>query len=217
MGIIGMQDVETAMQFNMIGLSMTKKFRTYNSSETIFICHGPGLTWVRPLEELIPPMRDAIADGMRAGDPEFAMWNLLTSSILFPYSTGKPIASLLKECPNALIQCEDTAQSLHTIVLLIMWQLFRNLSAASYCNPSELKGDLFSAENDTETNPVHLSFVHFATGELLLFNADYEVAAKRALEVGEIYDKELLPNSVMNLIETFHRAVPVYAAARHTK
>ncbi|CAJ1903221.1 unnamed protein product [Cylindrotheca closterium] len=211
--IIGMQDVETATKFNMIAISMMKKFRGIHNSETTFICYGPGLSWVKPFEELIPPMRDAVSEGMRAGDTEFACWNLLAHQLFLAYNIGKPIAAMLEDAPSAMVQCEDTAQLLHAGALQVMWQMMKNLND---CSSSKLEGDIYTAEKGSETNPAHLSFVHFAEGELLLFNADYEAAAKRALEVGESYDK-LLPNSVLNTVESFHRAVPVYAAARITK
>lgn len=214
--IIGMQDVETATKFNMIAVSMMKKFRGIHNCETTFICYGPGLTWVKPFEEIMPVMRDAVSEGFKSGDTEFAMWNLLSHRFLLAYNTGKPIAAMLKDGPSTMIQCEDAAQALHVKALQVIWQMLQNLNDPASPNPTKLEGDIYNAEKDDETNPAHLSFVHFAKGELLLFNADFEVAAQRALDVGETYDK-LLPNTVLNTVESFHRAVPVYAAARLTK
>jgi len=210
--IIGMQDVETATKFNMIAMSMLKRFRGFNSSETAFICYGPCSQWVEPFEVLIPTLDAAVLSGMRAGDTEFATWNLFASQLSFPYNIGKPLALMMKECSSILMQCEDTSQSLQAMATQVTWQLLKNLTST---DEVLLEGNIFSAEHDSETNPAHLSFVHFAEGELLLFNGEYEDAADRALEVGESYEK-LLPNGLWKFIELFHRAIPLYAAARLT-
>mmetsp|Transcript_25452 Transcript_25452/g.62614 ORF Transcript_25452/g.62614 Transcript_25452/m.62614 type:complete len:87 (-) Transcript_25452:410-670(-) len=55
-----------------------------------------------------------------------------------------------------------------------------------------------------------LSYLHLAAGELLLFNNDFETTANRALELGNRYAK-LNPSYFTNPLETFHRAVAVYA------
>jgi len=210
--IIGMQDVDTATKFNMIAMSMLKRFNVFNSSETAFICYGPCSQWLEPFENLIPTLGEAVLSGMRAGDTEFAAWNLFASQLSFPYNIGRPLALMLKDCSSILMHCEDTSQSLQAMATQITWQFLKNLLSN---NETRLEGNIFSSEYDTETNPAHLSFVHFAEGELLLFNGEYEDAAKRALEVGESYEK-LLPNGLWKFIELFHRAVPLYAAARLT-
>ncbi|KAL3940658.1 MAG: hypothetical protein SGBAC_004844 [Bacillariaceae sp.] len=211
--IIGMQDVETAMKFNMIATSLLKKFRGFNTSETKFICYGPVSQWFKPYEDLIPILKDAFSEGMRAGDTEFAIWNLLSERFLMAYNIGKPITSILKDAPSAMIQCKDTSQSLQAMALQEIVQFLKVLNSN---DEAKLEGNILAGELDGEENPAHLSFVHFAKGELLLFNADYEVAAKRALEVGESLEK-LLPNGICKFIELFHRAIPLYAAARLTK
>jgi hypothetical protein len=98
----------------------------------------------------------------------------------------------------------------------VLWQMMKNLSDPSCPNPSELEGDVFSAESDEETTNTHVAFVHLAQGELALFNGDYEIAAKRALKVKDIFGK-LCPCFLLDIAEPFSRAVPLYAAARSTK
>lgn len=113
-------------------------------------------------------------------------------------------------------QCEDVSQTAHALAVKVIWQMLHNLQQTSFehsnYNPSDLEGDIFSAAQDTETNPLHQSFVHLAQGELLFFNSSFENAANWALEVGERYTK-LLPNYFPSMIETFHRAVALFAAA----
>mmetsp|Transcript_12635 Transcript_12635/g.30174 ORF Transcript_12635/g.30174 Transcript_12635/m.30174 type:complete len:269 (-) Transcript_12635:105-911(-) len=148
---------------------------------------------------------------------EFAMWNLFSVLIAIPYSTGKPISSILIDCPRIALQCEDVSQTTHAMAVRVMWQMLHSLRQTSFHhNPTDLEGDIFSDAQDKETNPMHLSFVHLARGELSFFHADYEVTAKRALEVGERYSK-LIPAYLPGMIELFHRGVALFAAARRTK
>ena len=161
-------------------------------------------------------MGNVVTEGLRAGEPEFAIWNLVSNKISLPYAMGRPLASILNECPKTLIQCEDAAQSFNAMAVQVLWQMMKNLSDPSCPNPSELEGDVFSAESDEETTNTHVAFVHLAQGELALFNGDYEIAAKRALKVKDIFGK-LCPCFLLDIAEPFSRAVPLYAAARSTK
>ncbi|CAJ1960452.1 unnamed protein product [Cylindrotheca closterium] len=214
---LALHDFETATTFNMIALSMLEKFRGMHSSETTFLAYAPGLVWVKRIEDCSEPMRDAVEEGMKMGDTEFAIWNLFSHVITLPYSIGKPISSIIDECPRILLQCEDVSQAAHSMAVKVMWQMLYNLQQSS-CNhnPADLEGEIFSSAQDNEINPLHLSFVHLAQGELSFFNADYEATAMWALQVGERYTK-LLPNYFPSMIETFHRAVALYAATIRTK
>ncbi|CAJ1969052.1 unnamed protein product [Cylindrotheca closterium] len=214
--IISMEDYTTATTFNTIALSMLRKFRGMHSSETTFIIFGANLCWVKPFNEVLTPMGNVVTEGLRSGDLEYAICNLVSNKISLPYTMGRPLASILNECPKTLIQCEDAAQSSNAMALKVLWQMMKNLSDPSCPNPSELEGDIFSAESDEETLNTHVAFVNLAQGELALFNGDYETAAKRALEVKDMFAK-LCPGFLVNIAEPFSRAVPLYAAARSTK
>lgn len=143
------------------------------------------------------------------------MWNLLSSNLNLPYMMGKPIPSLLKACSSARIQCEDSAEALLAMAVQVICQMLLNLHGKAFIgHPAELEGEVFSVSKDGETNHIHLSFVHLAQTELALFNGnDYEAAANRALKVGDEYFK-LIPAYPLIMIELFHRAVPLFAAAR---
>ncbi|KAL3938114.1 MAG: hypothetical protein SGBAC_006897 [Bacillariaceae sp.] len=236
--VISMEDFETSKTFNLIALSMLEKFRGMHSCETVstiegdescgdcshfltscpkyFLIFGTNLCWVKPFDELVSPMGNVITEGLRSGDPEFAIWNLVSSKISLPFVMGRPLASILNECPKTLIQCEDAAQTFNEMAVQVLWQMMKNLSDPSCPNPSELEGDVFSAKNDKETTNSHLAFVHFAQCELALFNGDYEDAAKKALAAKDVFAK-LMPCFLLCITEPFSRAVPLYAAARSTK
>ncbi|KAL3928913.1 MAG: hypothetical protein SGBAC_012437 [Bacillariaceae sp.] len=214
--IIAMEDFETAKTFNLIALSMLERFRGMHSSETTFIIFGTNLCWVKPYTELLSPMGNVVTEGLRSGEAEYAMWNLVSTKISLPFVMGRPLVSILNECPKTLIQNEDSAQAITLLSVKVLWQMMMNLSDPSCPNPTKLEGSVFSAENDDETTNSHLAFVHFAKGELALFNGNYEDAAKKALEAKDRFSK-LMPCFWLNIPEPFSRAVPLYAAARSTK
>ena len=71
-------------------------------------------------------------------------------------------------------------------------------------------------KDDHNGNLVHLADKMFAEGELIFWHKDYEVSAKRALRIGESFTKQF-PANYGQQIESFHRAVALYAAALQTK
>ncbi|KAL3936145.1 MAG: hypothetical protein SGBAC_008479 [Bacillariaceae sp.] len=215
--IMTKEDFDSAMIFDNIAFSMLEKFRGMHACETTYIACGQGLSWVRPFEDLHMPMGNAVAEGLRDGDTEYAMWNLLSSKLTLPYSMGIPITLLLKACPSVRIQCEDASQALLAMAVQVMCQMLLNLQGSSGGNPFALEGEVFSVSKDEETNHIHLSFVHFAHTELALFNGyGYEAAADRAVRVGDEY-QNLFPAFPWIMVELFHRAVPLFAAARRAK
>ncbi|KAL3942928.1 MAG: hypothetical protein SGBAC_002956 [Bacillariaceae sp.] len=214
--VVAIKDFESAAAFDLIALSMLQKFRGMHACETTFLAFATGLCWVKPFDEFASPMGKGIAEGLRSGDTEFAIWNLVSTKMSLPFIMGRPLASILNDCPKTQFQCEDAAQSLNERIARVLWQMMKNLSDPSCPKPCELEGDIFSAENDEDTTNSHLAFVHFAQGELALFNGGYEDAAQRALECKDLFEK-LLPGIFLHITEPFSRAVPLYAAARSTK
>lgn len=98
-----------------------------------------------------------------------------------------------------------------------LYQMFVNLNDPSCKNPSVLSGDIYSyTDKDHKGNLVHLADKIVTEGELVFWNEDYEISAMRALKVGESHAK-LAPANFLNQIESFHRAVALYAAAIRTK
>ena len=92
-----------------------------------------------------------------------------------------------------------------------------NLSDPSCERPSVHIGKIYAdTKEDHKGNLVHLADKLVAEGELVFWHEDYEVSAKRALKIGEIHAKTA-PANVWNQIESFHRAVALYAAAIQTR
>ncbi|KAL3944900.1 MAG: hypothetical protein SGBAC_001045 [Bacillariaceae sp.] len=215
--MFAMQDLETATKFNLIALSMLQKYRGMHHSETSFLVYVHGLSWVRRLEDSIEPQRETVTIGMRMGDTDFALWNAVSHLIITPFLIGKPtIYSIISECSRLCLLCEDATQKPQVRTISLLWQMLCIISDASCPNPTELEGEIFSVSEDPEINPLHQSSVHFAVGEITFWNADYEVTAERALQVGERFNK-LNPNNSPSMLEMFHRAVALYEAARRTK
>jgi len=214
--IMALKDYETATSFNMVALSMIKKFRGMHNAETTVVAYQVGLCWVKPFEECVVPSGDAVLAGLRAGETEDAILSLLAHSISFPYAAGKPLNSILEHCPKVLFQCEESSRADHILMVRTHWQMLINLTDPSCSNPSALEGNIYSAEKDNGDFAGLLSAKTLFLGELLLVNDDYEVTAKRAIEIGNKYAK-LVPGYFMIMPETFHRAVALYAAALLTK
>lgn len=92
-----------------------------------------------------------------------------------------------------------------------------NLSDPSCENPSVHIGKIYTdTKEDHKGNLVHLADKLVAEGELVFWHQEYEISAKRALKVGETHAK-IAPANYWNQIESFHRAVALYAAAIQTK
>jgi len=215
--IMALKDYETATSFNMVALSMIKKFRGMHNAETTVAAYQVGLCWVKPFEECVVPSGDAVLAGLRAGETEDAILSLLAHFISFPYAAGKPLHSILEHCPKVLFQCEESSRADHILMVRTHWQMLINLTDPSCSNPSALEGNIYSAEKDNGDFAGLLSAKTLFLGELLLVNNDdYEVTAMRAIEIGNKYAK-LVPGYFMIMPETFHRAVALYAAALLTK
>ncbi|CAJ1961667.1 unnamed protein product [Cylindrotheca closterium] len=210
------KDPAKAVEYIKIALSMLAKFGRMRSGETTYLAYAHGLAWFQPLESCSAPLIDGYKKALRAGETEFACWNLLSYVAMVPYVLGKPLAQILQECPKAMIQFEEAASEIHVLDMRVLMQMLSNLSDPSCPDPSKLEGDIFSKANDEEEAKVHLAISHYAEGELVLFHGDYVAAADRAIVLGEVHT-ELVPGTYTIMIETFHRAVALYAAALKTK
>ncbi|CAJ1953895.1 unnamed protein product [Cylindrotheca closterium] len=211
------KDPAKAEEYGNIALSMLAKFGRMRSGETTYLTYAHVMAWFRPLETCSAPMIDGYKKALRAGETEFALWNLLSYVAMVPYILGKPLEQILQECPKAMIQFEEAASAVHVLDMRVLMQMLSNLSDPSCPDPSKLEGEIFSKVHDDEKEAkVHLAISHFAEGELLLFQGDYVAAADRAINLGEVHT-ELVPGIYTIMIETFHRAVVLYAAALKTK
>eukprot|EP00980_Cylindrotheca_fusiformis_P004976 scaffold1054_cov124-Cylindrotheca_fusiformis.AAC.16 len=209
------QDFRTAKAFAETSLSIQKACRTPRQAETIYVTHCYILPWTNPLQSLSISLDEAYAAAMRMGDTDYAMWSLLSNQVWIPYTLGKALGPLLKECPKILSQIEEVSQSQQALVLRMYWQMMMNLTSSSCSDLHELEGDIFSSKRFDGQSIVLKATIHLLRGELLVFT-DFEMAAERALEEGDKFEK-LVPAIFTSMIETFHRAVALYALARRTK
>jgi len=162
-------------------------------------------------------MEEAILAGRREGDPVYTSWSIVLHTVYLPYITGRPIHTILEDCPNTLAEFEEIKTTAHILCIKNNYQMLLNLSDPSCINPSKNVGEIYSdTMDDHKNNLVHLSDKIVADGELVFWHEDYEVSAKHALKVGETYAK-VAPAGYMNSIEMFHRAVALYVAASKTK
>ncbi|CAJ1954192.1 unnamed protein product [Cylindrotheca closterium] len=212
-----LQDYEAMERFVNISLGMLKKFRGMHAAESIFVGHQLGLYWVKPLEMGRVVAEKAILEGRREGDFVYTSWSMLQHVVYLPYITGRPIHKILEGCPDILAEFEETKAGAHILSTKNYYQMLLNLSDPLCENPSVHVGKIYSdTKEDHRGNPVHLADKVIAEGELVFWNEDYEVSAKRALTVGEAHAKTN-PGVYLNQIESFHRAVALYAAAIKTK
>ncbi|CAJ1952929.1 unnamed protein product [Cylindrotheca closterium] len=217
MSVIVLQDYEAMERFVNIAQGMLKKFRGLHAAESMFVGHQLGLFWVKPPEIGRAVAEKAILAGRREGDLVFTSWLIMQQVVFLPYTTGRPLESILEGCPNVLAEFEETKAGGNILSIKNHYQMLLNLSDPSCENPSVHSGKIYIDTNeDHKDNLVHLSDKTFAEGELSFWLEDYEICAKRALKVGETYAKAG-PAIYLNQIESFHRAVALYAAAIKTK
>eukprot|EP00980_Cylindrotheca_fusiformis_P012095 scaffold2923_cov121-Cylindrotheca_fusiformis.AAC.5 len=210
------QDYKTAAYFADVGLAVQEATRASREAETIFLAQSFCLAWSLPLQQSLTPTADGYASGMRSGDTTFAMWNLITHYVWLPYTMGKRLGPILEQCPKVLSQMEEVSQPEQAICLKMFWQMMLNLATFPATEDlHRLEGDIFSAESFTGTETVHRAMVHMLQGELLVFY-DIEAAAKRAIKDGDKF-AEMAPGNFQNMLETFHRAIALFATARRTR
>lgn len=214
--IVLKNEPEKSREFINIGLGLIKKFGRMRSGETTYIAYAHGLAWYQQLELCYAPLLDGYKKALRAGETEYACWNLLSYVVMMPYVLGKPLEQILEECPKAMIQFEEAASAAHVLATRVLMQMITNLVDPSCPNATELEGEIFSKANDDEKEAkVHLAISHFAESELMLFGGDFCRAADRVIKLGDVHTK-LVPGIYTVMTETCHRGVVLYAAALKT-
>ncbi|CAJ1941257.1 unnamed protein product [Cylindrotheca closterium] len=216
MAIVALQDFKTATKFNEMALSLLQKHRQMRNGETMFKAYTHGHVWVKPLESCLPALWDAYQCSIRAGDSEFASWNLLLHQVLIPFYFGNPLPQILARCPGVMRQLEEGAQSQQILVHKIIWQTMANLHDSACREPWKLEGEIFRDTDNIEKNNLYAGTVLLAQGELLLFHGNCRTAADMALKNGDAFQK-LVPANFANMFETFHRALSLYAMALRTR
>ncbi|CAJ1957584.1 unnamed protein product [Cylindrotheca closterium] len=217
LSIVVLKDYEAMERFQHIALRLLKKFRGMHNAETSFVGSQLGLFWVQPLEIGRGMAEKAILAGRREGDLVYTLWCIMQHVVYVPYSTGRPIHTILKGCSNILAEFEESKAGANILSHKIHHQMLVNLSDPSCENPNVHIGKIYTdTKEDHKGNLLHLGETIVVEGELAFWHEEYEVSANRALKVGETHAKTS-PAIYLNQIESFHRAVALYAAAIKTK
>lgn len=211
------QDYETCDKFCELSHELERRFKGSRISMTIAIASGFGLCWTRLLVESLKPAMEGYKLGMQKGTVEFACWNLVQFYVSVPYVMGKSLETTVEEFPKVLAQLENVAQSEHIVNLRLWWQLMVLHLRGGKDSGNQLEGEIFDRSRvSNEESKMYRGTKHLCEGELLLFGSDYEAAAERHLKHGNLYEKER-PAFFLIMIETFHRAVALYAMAHKKK
>ncbi|KAL3927070.1 MAG: hypothetical protein SGBAC_013231, partial [Bacillariaceae sp.] len=217
LSVIVLKDYGAMKQFVNIGLGMLQKFRGMHAAESVYLGHQLALFWTKNPETGSRVLEKAILAGRREGDLVYTSWAMLQHVVYLPYTTGRPIHTILEGCRHILAEFEETKSGMHILCTKNYYQMLLNLNDPSCENPSVHFGKIYTdTKEDHKGNLVILGENTFAEGELVFWNADYEDCAKRALRVGETFAK-LNPGVYLHQVESFHRAVALYAAAIETK
>lgn len=212
-----LRDYELMVRFHNIGLGMVKKFRGIHAAESMYTGELFGELWVKPLETARAVFEKGVLVGRREGNLVFTSWAIILHAIILPYATGRPIHSILESCPDILTEFEETKLAAHQLSVKAFHQMLLNISDPSCEQPSIHIGKIYKdTKEDHKGNLVHLGDKLVEEGELCFWHEDYEISARRALKVGETHAK-IAPSNFLNQIESFHRAVALYAAAIKTK
>lgn len=216
-------DTEAGHRFGQTALEIQERMPEPSRAETLYIVHTYCLPWSKSIKA--EPFAKAHSSGMSVGRHDYALWALVSNQIMAPWMLGKSLVSLREYCPDVLSQAEEVSQTIQSIVVKIFWQAMINFSPtnADENEPNKisshstklLEGEIFSASNFKGTDTVALAFVHLMQGELLLF-FDIDKAADRALEFEDKFSRDA-PAMFLGIMETFHRAVALYAMARKTR
>ncbi|CAJ1948001.1 unnamed protein product [Cylindrotheca closterium] len=209
-------DYETGFRFAETALHLIERSGNLRNGETIMIAYTSAMAWKRLLEEINPQFFVSYTEALRIGDTEYALWGLMAHDVFIPYQLGRPLNDILEDCPNMMLQCEEASQSLHILSLRVYKQMLLILKTMPSTATPELKGEEFSiAKNREEEDKANLPNIVYCEGELHFFSADHEAAAKRALKLGDNFERSV-GASFMVFIETYHRAACLYAAAIKT-
>jgi hypothetical protein len=210
-----LNDFDTAHFFGEMALLMQGRERSkYAESYTLFHVYALVFPWTMPLQSCILPLTEAITSGLQAGNSEHATWALLMNHVQLPYQIGKPLDPMLAKCHNDLSQIEELKQQDQSVLFRMHWQLMLNLTGQSR-EKTKLKGDIFNCEEFVRKTAFQDVLLHLLQMELYVFFGDFERGAKLALRTGGNYEKAA-PGYFLQMLETFHRDIALYAMARRT-
>mmetsp|Transcript_33391 Transcript_33391/g.80821 ORF Transcript_33391/g.80821 Transcript_33391/m.80821 type:complete len:396 (-) Transcript_33391:208-1395(-) len=211
-------DSANASRFCDIAFLIQEKIGIRNAAETIHISWGFVLCYTKPLHEALTPTLEGYSKGLRDGDNEGAMLDLLLRFVYLPYVMGKNLGSILEHFPTIAAQLEESSRTKEILALRACWQMILNLQLPPDEASKKLEGEVYSQSSETSEIPWKVANENLANGELLLFFSDHEARTKRLMndEKGKTYS-ELIQGYFPSRIETFHRGIAWFAMARRTR
>ncbi|CAJ1932229.1 unnamed protein product [Cylindrotheca closterium] len=210
------QDYEATQRFMELALTIQNINGRIGKSKTAHIANMFGFAWTNGYNAIGESLANGYITGMQVGETEHSMWDLLQHRVVLPFYLGRPLDQILTDCSKVLVKMQEVAQKTQEFALRCYYQTILNLADPSSAHMEKLEGKILDRSIHRSEEAAYLACIHIVEGDLLLFFSDFEVAAKRAVEKGELLEK-LNPAMCIIMSETFHRAVALYAAARRTK
>ncbi|KAL3933974.1 MAG: hypothetical protein SGBAC_010167 [Bacillariaceae sp.] len=209
-------DSKTASYFGEIALLLQQKILPrFSESNTVFFVVSFVFPWTKDLHHCMSYSTMGIMSGLQTGNLEHSCWNLLFFNNQLPYQMGKSISSILNHCETDLAQMKEMKQEEQIMVYRLHHQLLLNLTGQSG-STTTLKGTAFNCDTFVPRTPVQRAAYDVIQLDLYLFFGDLEQAGELALRIEGNF-RRCLPNHLVEMLETFHCAVALYAMARKTK
>ena len=185
----------------------------YHKCTTMNMCYGMLL----PHTVLLPKCKKALAEceieSFRSGNVEIAVWTGFVLLVQLPGIMGSPILPI-DTYLGAIAQMEDLKQTEQALLTRAYSQVLLNLRGHSTAT-TKLKGNVFDVDEFEPTTPNQFTFLGYLQSDLFLFFGEYQLAAESALKRREEFGKAWVC-SASSMVETFHRALALYAMARRT-
>lgn len=212
---VALGDYKTSSFFAETAMVIQKSIPSkYMESQTLFLCCQCVFPWTKPIQSQLENLRRAHSLGMRSGNIEFALWCQHNSRLCSPWTMGKPLDLIISGCERIVPVMEDLKQSEHVWATRGGWQLALNLKGL-VDNELVLDGQaLKKVDHGLESKFATVLQAYFQS-DLYLFFGQYKLAAESALERGEEFAEVI--GSGLLMIETFHRAVALFAMAHKTR
>ncbi|KAL3938241.1 MAG: hypothetical protein SGARI_001816, partial [Bacillariaceae sp.] len=181
--------------------------------------------WTEPIVTMLPKFVKAYETGLSVGDNENAfyvrrsvvLFQNIAQYIVVGFQSGKPLATIHADCKTYVDQMlEFKRETVHADICIYI-QMIENLMGTTSSNNSREPTEISDAERfRSHSDHTVLGVFYSCQCILYMYFGEYEKAAKIAIERQDSYAKGI-PGHVWIMIETFTRAMVLYAMARRTK
>jgi hypothetical protein len=208
-----LNDFDTAHFFGEMALLMQERVCTkYTAACSVFHVYSSVFPWTQPLQSCLVPSSEAITSGFQAGNIQHAAWALLFNHVQLPYQMGKPLDQILANCPEDLSQIEELKQQDQAVLHRMYWQFMMNLAGQSR-ETTKLKGVAFDCDDSARETPLQVAVYDLIQLDLYVFFGDFERGSELAIRTQGNYEKAYF----VQMLETFHQGVVLYAMAQRTR